>query len=237
MTVDTQTGGDPVVTVDGLSKSFPGPPSVAALKPCSFVIGRGEFVSITGPSGSGKTTLLSVLGLLDPPTAGRYVLDGMDVAGLSDNERAGVRARQIGFVFQAFHLIGYRTLVENVELGLIYQGVSKRERRARAAAVIEHVGLGSRQHGLCSQLSGGEKQRVAIARTLIREPALVLCDEPTGNLDSANGNVVLTMLDRLHAVGLTVVVVTHDPVVAARAHRHLQISDGVLNEHSATMSG
>ncbi|HQZ35682.1 MAG TPA: ABC transporter ATP-binding protein [Ilumatobacteraceae bacterium] len=219
-----------VVRVEGLSKVFPGPPEVTALQPCDFQVGAGEFVAITGPSGSGKTTLLSLLGLLDTPSAGRYVLDGLDVAELSDNDRAAVRARRIGFVFQAFHLVGYRTVLENVELGLLYHGTPKRERRQRALEVIERVGLSGRRNGLCSQLSGGEKQRVAIARTLIRKPALVLCDEPTGNLDTVNSDTILSTLEELHGEGMTVVVITHDHTVAARAQRNLQIRDGVVTE-------
>ena len=215
---------------EGLSKVFPGPPEVTALQPCDFVVRAGEFVAITGPSGSGKTTLLSLLGLLDAPTAGRYVLGGLDVAELSDNDRAAVRARRIGFVFQAFHLVGYRTVLENVELGLLYHGTPKRERRERALEVIDLVGLTNRRNGLCSQLSGGEKQRVAIARTLIRKPALVLCDEPTGNLDTTNSDAILSILEELHHDGMTVVVITHDRSVAARMQRNLQIRDGVLTE-------
>ena len=222
-----------MVVVDGLSKTFPGPPLVTALRPCSFRIGRGEFVAVTGPSGSGKTTLLSLLGLLDTPTAGRYLLDGVDVAGLSDRARAAVRARQIGFVFQAFHLIGYRSVLDNVEVGLLYQGVPRRERRRRATALIDQVGLGHRRDTSCSKLSGGEKQRVAIARTLIRRPSLVLCDEPTGNLDSATSDAVLGLLDELHAEGLTVVIITHDASVAGHAGRRLEIVDGTLTEHES----
>lgn len=221
---------EPVVFVDGLSKVYPGPPQVAALQPCSFTIRRGEAVAITGASGSGKTTLLSLLGLLDTPTSGRYVLDGVDVAGLSDRKRSAVRAERIGFVFQAFHLLGYRSVVDNVELGLLYQGVPRRERRRRAYDVIDQVGLQHRRHQLCSRLSGGEKQRVAIARTLIRQPSLVLCDEPTGNLDTATTEQVLHLLDDLHDQGLTIVVITHDAHIAARAERNLQISDGILTE-------
>jgi putative ABC transport system ATP-binding protein len=226
-------GDDPVVIVEGLSKVFPGPPEVEALRPCSFVIGAGEFVAITGPSGSGKTTLLSLLGLLDTPTSGSYLLDGFDVADLSDNQRAAVRARLIGFVFQAFHLIGYRSVVDNVELGLLYQGIGGRERRRLALEHVERVGLTSRKDALCSQLSGGEKQRVAIARTLIRRPALVLCDEPTGNLDTANSDAILEILEALNAEGLSVLVITHDPTVAARAHRNLTIRDGIVAEPNA----
>jgi len=224
------TGSEPVVTVEDLSKIFPGPPEVTALQPCTFQVAAGEFVAITGPSGSGKTTLLSLLGLLDTPTAGRYVLDGADVAGLSDNDRAAVRAHRIGFVFQAFHLIGYRSVLDNVELGLLYQGGNTRARRQAAIEVIERVGLTARQDALCSHLSGGEKQRVAIARTLIRSPALVLCDEPTGNLDTVNSDAILTTLEGLNAEGMTVIVITHDPNVASRASRNLQIRDGHVTE-------
>ena len=223
----------PAVRIDGLSMIYPGPPEVTALQPCSFSIERGDYVAITGPSGSGKTTLLSLLGLLDTPTTGVYELDGVDVAQLSDNQRAGVRARRIGFVFQAFHLVGYRTVIDNVELGLLYQGGNKRARRQAAVEVIERVGLTARQDALCSQLSGGEKQRVAIARTLIRNPALVLCDEPTGNLDTANSDAILTTLEGLNADGMTVIVITHDPNVAARASRNLQIRDGHVAEAEA----
>lgn len=219
-----------VVAVDGLAKTYPGPPEVAALRPCSFTIRRGEALAITGVSGSGKTTLLSLLGLLEAPSAGRYVLDGIDVANLSDRQRSAVRARRIGFVFQAFHLVSYRSVLDNVELGLLYQGVPRRERRHRAAVVVDQVGLGHRRHALCSRLSGGEKQRVAIARVLVREPALVLCDEPTGNLDTATTAQVLSLLDDLHARGLTIVMITHDPAIAARAERNLLISDGIVTE-------
>ena len=234
MTIDRGDGASPhddvVVEADGLARVFPGPPPVTALRPCSFTIRRGEYVAITGASGSGKTTLLSLLGLLDIPSAGRYLLDGVDVAGLSDRRRSAVRARRIGFVFQAFHLIGYRTVLDNVELGLLYQGIPKRQRRTRALAVVEQVGLAHRRYALCSRLSGGEKQRVAIARTLVREPSLVLCDEPTGNLDSGTTAQVLSLIDELHRAGLTIVVITHDPAIAAHAQRNLVISDGILTE-------
>ena len=221
---------NPVVVVEDLCKVFAGPPEVTALQPCTFTVDAGEFVAITGPSGSGKTTLLSLLGLLEAPTAGRYLLNGDDVAELSDNQRAGVRAHHIGFVFQAFHLIGYRSVLENVELGQLYTGTPRRERRRRALEVIEQVGLTARTHGLCSHLSGGEKQRVAIARTLVREPTMVLCDEPTGNLDTANSDAILTILQRLHHDGMTVIVITHDPTVADRAQRNLLIRDGTLTD-------
>lgn len=233
-TPDTPALATPVVRVEGLSRVFSGPPAVTALQPCTFSVGRGEYVAITGVSGSGKTTLLSLLGLLDVPSTGRYFLDGIDVARLSDRRRSAVRARQIGFVFQAFQLLGYRSVVDNVELGLLYQGVPKRRRRALADEVIEQVGLSHRRHAVCSRLSGGEKQRVAIARTLVRKPAIVLCDEPTGNLDSGTTAQVLSLLDELHALGLTIIMITHDPAIAALARRNLVISDGYLAEPHTT---
>lgn len=225
-------GTTPVVDVDALTKHYPGPPPVTALHPSTFQIHTGDYVAITGPSGSGKSTLLSLLGLLDEPTSGRYRLDGIDVADLNDRRRAAIRAHKIGFVFQAFHLIGYRSVLDNVQLGLTYQGVNRRERRQRALDVIEHVGLGHRTHALCSTLSGGERQRVAIARVLIRQPALVLCDEPTGNLDTTTSGQVLDLIEQLHYEGLTIVVITHDPDTARRAQRNLTITDGHLTEHT-----
>ncbi len=219
-----------VVDIIDLSRTYPGPPEVMALRPCSLSIDRGDYVAITGPSGSGKSTLMSLLGLLDIPTTGRYLLDGIDVAALSDSDRSAIRSRKIGFVFQSFHLLGYRSVIDNVELGLTYQGVKRRERRSRANDILDHVGLLPRRDALCSNLSGGEKQRVAIARTLIRKPALVLCDEPTGNLDTDTGNQILELIGELNSQGLTIIVITHDPEVAARAGQILTIRDGVLSE-------
>lgn len=220
----------PAVTVDGLTRVYAGPPETIALHPCSFTIDHGDYVSITGPSGSGKTTLLSLLGLLDTPTAGTYQLNGIDVAELTDPERAAIRAHHIGFVFQAFHLVGYRSVIDNIELGLTYQGVPHRQRRQHALELCERVGLAHRSDALCSTLSGGEKQRVAIARTLIRQPSLVLCDEPTGNLDTATSDTVLELIEQLHHDGLTIVIITHDADTAARAQRHLTIHDGYVTE-------
>ncbi len=227
---------EPVVRIEGLGKSYPGPPPVAALQPATFQIDQGDYIAITGPSGSGKSTLLSLLGLLDEPTEGTYLLDGLDVAGLNDRKRAAIRAHKIGFVFQAFHLIGYRTVLDNVQLGLTYQGTPRRERKQRALDMIEHVGLAHRTRALCSTLSGGERQRVAIARVLVRQPALVLCDEPTGNLDSATSAQVLDLLEQLHYEGLTMVVITHDPDTAARARRNLIITDGTVTEPTALVT-
>lgn len=228
---------DVVATLEDLTRVFPGPPSVVALRPCTFEIRRGDYVAVTGASGSGKTTLLSLLGLLDVPTAGRYKLDGIDTAGLSDRARSAVRAYRVGFVFQAFHLLGYRSALDNVEMGLLYQGLPKRRRRERALSIIDHVGLSARRDTPCARLSGGEKQRVAIARTLIREPALILCDEPTGNLDTVSAAQVLGAISALHEQGLTIVMITHDPAVAQRATRHLTMRDGAVNEELAHAKG
>jgi putative ABC transport system ATP-binding protein len=219
-----------VVRVVDLTKHYDGPPPVIALRPCSFTVNTGDYVAITGPSGSGKSTLLSLLGLLDEPSSGEYWLDGTNVADLNDRQRASIRAHKLGFVFQAFHLIGYRSVLDNVQLGLTYQGINRRQRRRQAHDVIEQVGLGHRTNALCSTLSGGERQRVAIARVLIRQPSLVLCDEPTGNLDTGTSNQVLDLIEQLHHDGLTIVVITHDPDTATRADRNLIITDGTVTE-------
>lgn len=226
----TPDQGEAVVRVVELTKHYIGPPEVIALQPCSFTVNAGDYVAITGPSGSGKSTLLSLLGLLDEPSSGEYWLDGDNVAELNDRQRSSIRAHKLGFVFQAFHLIGYRSVVDNVQLGLTYQGVSRRLRRRLALDVIEQVGLTHRTNALCSTLSGGERQRVAIARVLIREPSLVLCDEPTGNLDTSTSSQVLDLIEQLHRDGLTIVVITHDPDTASRAERNLIIADGYVTE-------
>jgi putative ABC transport system ATP-binding protein len=220
---------DAVVEMSGVTKTYPSQPPVHALRECNLRIDRGEYVAIMGPSGSGKSTLLNILGLLDEPTTGEYRLDGQPTAGLSERARSGVRAHRIGFVFQAFHLVGYRTAVENVETGLLYQRVRRRERRQRAMDVLAQVGLAERMWATPSQMSGGERQRVALARALVRRPALVLCDEPTGNLDTATGEQVLQLIDDLHAEGLTVVVITHDGDVGERAQRTVVIRDGMVH--------
>jgi putative ABC transport system ATP-binding protein len=213
----------------GVTKTYPGEPPVEALRECELRIDAGEYVAITGPSGSGKSTLLNVLGLLDEPSTGEYRLDGQPTATLREGARSGLRAYRIGFVFQAFHLVGYRTAVENVEAGLLYQKVRRRERRRRAIDVLEQVGLAERMWATPSQMSGGERQRVALARALVRRPALVLCDEPTGNLDTTTGEQVMALIDDLHAEGLTVVVITHDADVSGRAQRIVEIRDGIVH--------
>jgi putative ABC transport system ATP-binding protein len=220
----------PVVEMTGITKTYKAIPPVNALRECELRIDRGEYVAIMGPSGSGKSTLLNLLGLLDEPSTGEYRLDGQATAGLSERSRSGLRAYLIGFVFQAFHLVGYRTAVENVETGLLYQKVRRKEREERAIEVLTQVGLAERMWATPNQMSGGERQRVALARALVRRPALVLCDEPTGNLDTATGTQVLKLIDELHAEGLTVVVITHDHEVSQRAERIVEIRDGVVHD-------
>ncbi|MFD9411099.1 ABC transporter ATP-binding protein [Streptomyces sp. NPDC059989] len=217
----------------GVALTYPGPPPVEALKPCELIVHRGEFVTIVGPSGSGKSTFLNVAGLLDSPTAGHYLLDGIDTAGLPDRDRTALRGRRIGFVFQSFHLLPHRSALENVALAMLYTSVPRAERLTRAREALEQVGLSHRETAVPGRLSGGERQRVAIARALVGRPSLLLCDEPTGNLDSANAASVLTLLDELHAAGMTVMVITHDTEVAARGRRTVTVRDGLLREQVA----
>ncbi|WP_406421066.1 ABC transporter ATP-binding protein [Streptomyces sp. NBC_00873] len=218
-----------VIDFRGVGLTYPGPPPVPALRPAELVIERGEYVTVTGPSGSGKSTFLNIAGLIDAPTSGRYLLDGIDTSGLSDTERAGLRGRRIGFVFQSFHLLPHRSALDNVVLAMVYNGVPRRERPGRARDALQRVGLGHRMAALPTRLSGGERQRVAIARALVARPSLLLCDEPTGNLDTATADSVLGLLDDLHKDGMTIVVITHDPSVAARGVRTLAIRDGRLD--------
>ena len=220
----------PVIEFRQVGLTYPGPPPVAALKPCDLTVRRGDFVTVVGPSGSGKSTFLNVAGLLDASTHGTYLLDGHDTGALRDADRTALRGRRIGFVFQAFHLLPHRSALENVALSMMYNGVARPERMARARQALIRVGLGHRLDGLPTRLSGGERQRVAIARALAGGPSLLLCDEPTGNLDSANAHTVLELLEELHAEGLTVVLITHDPEVAARGGRTVSVRDGVLTE-------
>ena len=221
---------DCVVEMSGVCRTYPGPPEVPALKECDLRVRRGQMVTIVGPSGSGKSTLLNVLGLLDRPDDGTYLLDGIDTAALTEAERSAVRGSHIGFVFQAFHLLPHRTAVENVALGLLYTGARLKLRTEKARAALDRVGLADRADAPPSQLSGGERQRVAIARALVHQPPLLLCDEPTGNLDSSTARAVLDLIGTLHASGHSVVMITHDPAVADRGERSLAIRDGRLGE-------
>jgi len=199
---------------------------IAALAGVGFQIARGEMVAIIGSSGSGKSTLLNILGCLDTPTSGHYRLDGKDVQDLSDDERARARNRQIGFVFQSFQLLPRSTAVKNVALPLVYRGVPARERLARATAALAKVGLAERTRHRPNQMSGGQRQRTAIARALVTEPSLLLCDEPTGNLDSNTSEDIMALFHALHAEGNTIVMVTHEPSIAARCQRAIRIADG-----------
>lgn len=223
-------GGAPVIELRGAGLTYPGPPPVAALKPCDLLVRRGEYVTVVGPSGSGKSTFLNIAGLLDAPTEGTYLLDGIDTGALADADRTSLRGRRIGFVFQSFHLLPHRSAWENVTLAMVYNGTPRAERRSRAREALERVGLGHRVDAVPTRLSGGERQRVAIARALVARPSLLLCDEPTGNLDTATADSVLSLLDELHTDGITLLVITHDPAVAARGLRTVTIRDGLLSE-------
>lgn len=225
-----QPADTPVILMRGLGLTYPGPPPVTALRPCDLRIDRGEFVTIVGPSGSGKSSLLNIAGLLDTPTRGTYFLDGIDTAAADEAQRAALRSERIGFVFQSFHLLPHRSAQDNVELAMLYRSTPRRARSRRAAAVLTRVGLGHRAHALPTQLSGGERQRVAIARALVAEPSLLLCDEPTGNLDTETASAILDLLDLLHEDGMTIAVITHDAQVAARGQRTITIRDGVLTD-------
>jgi putative ABC transport system ATP-binding protein len=209
---------------------FPGDPPVHALRPSDLRVATGDYLSIVGPSGSGKSTLLHVLGLLDRPTSGEYLLDGVPTSTATEGERSALRGGRIGFVFQQFHLLPHRTVLDNVLLATLYSGVPRAERRARALAALDRVHLGHRLSFLPTFLSGGERQRVAVARAVVSAPAVLLADEPTGNLDTHNSADVLDLFDELHADGLTLVVITHDDVVSARADRRVRIADGLLTE-------
>jgi len=216
----------PVIEVTDVTKSYPGEPPVPALRGVNLTIGDGELVAIVGPSGSGKTTLLQLMGTLDRPTSGRVRLTGLDVATMADDDVAHLRATRIGFVFQQFFLAEHDTVLDNVADGLLYAGVPLKQRRQRALDALELVGLAQRRHARPTQLSGGQRQRVAIARALVGEPAIVLADEPTGNLDQATGQSILGLIDQLHQAGSTIVVITHDHAIAEQMPRKVEILDG-----------
>ncbi|MEU0742508.1 ABC transporter ATP-binding protein [Streptomyces sp. NPDC006134] len=220
----------PVIEFRDVGLTYPGTPPVEALKPCRLTVTAGSFLTVVGPSGSGKSTFLNILGLLDAPSTGTYLLDGIDTGALKDTELTALRGRRLGFVFQAFHLLPHRSALENVALAMLYNGVPRKERDGRALAALERVGLGDRAHAVPTTLSGGERQRVAVARALVARPSVLLCDEPTGNLDTANARSVMALLRELHEDGMTIVVITHDPEVAAQGGRTLAIRDGVLEE-------
>jgi len=218
-----------VLEVDHVTKSYPGQPPVQALRGVTLAIGQGELVGIVGPSGSGKTTLLQIMGTLDRPTSGRVRVTGMDVATMSDDDVTKLRATRIGFVFQQFFLAEHSTVADNVADGLLYAGVPLAQRRERALHALELVGVGGRPDARPTQLSGGQRQRVAIARALVGQPAIVLADEPTGNLDQVTGQAILGLIEQLHQAGSTIVVITHDHAIAERMPRKVEILDGRIS--------
>jgi putative ABC transport system ATP-binding protein len=226
-------GSEPVLSLADVTKVYrSGSLQVAALRGIALDIQPGEYVAVMGPSGSGKSTLMHIIGCLDVPTAGSYLLAGEDVSTMSEDELAEVRNRRIGFVFQQFNLLASMTAASNVALPLAYAGISRRQRRERAEAALARVGLADRVNHRPGELSGGQQQRVAVARALVTEPALILADEPTGNLDSTSTADVLDLFDELHAAGRTVVLITHEHDVAARAGRIVRLRDGLVTEDS-----
>jgi len=233
------TSAEPLIRLEGIKKVFyTDEVETHALSDVHLEIAQGDYIAIAGPSGCGKTTLLSILGLLDAPTAGRYDLASQPVAELDAAERARVRNRQIGFIFQAFNLIGDLTVYENVELPLTYRGMDGEERRRRVKDALDRVGMSHRMKHYPAQLSGGQQQRVAVARAVAGDPAILLADEPTGNLDSTNGEAVMELLRELHRGGATICMVTHDPRYAAHADRAIHLFDGrVVEEERLATAG
>ncbi len=226
-----------VLTLEDVHRIYPGSPPVKALVGVDLTVEAGQMVAVVGPSGSGKSTLLNIMGTLDRPTEGRLLIEGTDTSKLSDRRLSGLRSKRLGFVFQSFHLIETLTALDNVATGLLYRGTSGRQRRAMAQAALEKVGLGDRLHTRPTKLSGGQRQRVAIARAIVAEPSLILADEPTGNLDTATGDGIVALLEQLNADGATIVVITHDPDLAARLPRQIEVRDGAIRtragEHRA----
>jgi putative ABC transport system ATP-binding protein len=219
----------PLLEIADVSRRYVmGSETIYALRDVSFRVDKGEWVGIVGSSGSGKSTMLNILGCLDTPSEGTYRLRGKDVRGLGDNQLSDLRNREIGFIFQTFQLLPRTTALENVELPLVYRGVGARERRERAERALQRVGLGKRMKHKPNELSGGQRQRVAIARALVTEPSILLADEPTGNLDSATGREILNLFGDLHAAGNTLILVTHEPSIAAQCPRAIRMSDGKI---------
>lgn len=220
-----------MIKLSKLNKSYRiGKTTLEILKSVDLEIGNQEFISIMGPSGSGKSTLLSILGCLDTADSGSYHFDDREVSRLGDSELSRIRNKNLGFVFQSFHLISHYSALQNVTLPLVYAELTKETRTQRAMAVLKEVGLAERLHHLPNELSGGERQRVAIARALVNNPSVILADEPTGNLDSATGNTILKLLRNIHEGGKTVIVVTHDETVAKQSQRIIRVQDGRINE-------
>jgi len=227
--VQEQTTSRELIRLQGIGKTYDsGENAVEALRGIDLTIEAGEFSAIIGPSGSGKSTLMHILGCLDTPTTGRYLLDGEDVAAFSPRELARVRNKKIGFVFQTFNLLPKATVLKNVELPLLYGGVGRTERRELAMGALERVGLANRSKHRPAELSGGQRQRAAVARALVNNPSLILADEPTGNLDTKTGSEIISMFEELAGRGETIIIVTHDPAIALRTQRQIQIVDGEI---------
>ena len=221
--------GKALIHLTAVTKTYDsGENAVQALKGIDLAIGRGEFVSIIGPSGSGKSTLMHILGCLDSPSEGRYWLDGEDVAAMSGGQLARIRNKKLGFVFQTFNLLPRASVLKNVELPLLYAGMDSDERRAKSLAALERVGLANRAKHRPGELSGGQRQRVAIARALVNTPSLILADEPTGNLDQKTGGDIIQLFEELSTAGQTIILVTHDPAIAAKTQRRIKIVDGLI---------
>lgn len=220
---------EPIINITGITRDFPlGSEIVKVLKGIDLTINKGEYVALMGPSGSGKSTLMNILGCLDTPTSGRYVLNGKDVSQMSDDELAGIRNKEIGFVFQTFNLLPRTTALDNVALPMVYAGYKKPERNERATTVLTQVGLADRMDHKPNQLSGGQRQRVAVARALVNHPSIILADEPTGNLDSKTSLEIMGLFNEIHANGNTVIIVTHEEEIAAYAHRVIRLRDGLI---------
>jgi putative ABC transport system ATP-binding protein len=235
VSADSAASDGPIIRTQGLTREYVlGSETIKALRGVDLVIQRNEFVAVMGPSGSGKSTLMNVIGCLDTPTAGEYWLNGQRVSDLGDSALAHIRNKEIGFVFQTFNLLPRASALHNVELPLIYAGVPSKERRERAAAAMESVGLGDRKEHRPSELSGGQRQRVAVARALINHPSILLADEPTGNLDSKTGEEIMQLFDQLHRRGQTIILVTHESDIAAHARRQIHILDGVIDRDTAS---
>ncbi len=224
----------PIIRLQEIHKIYVlGLTQVHALRGVTLTIGRGEYVAIMGPSGSGKSTLMNIIGCLDVPTRGRYLLNGQDVSRLSDDALARIRNKEIGFVFQTFNLLPRATALHNVELPLIYNGLPGGKRKEKARLALEKVGLGDRMHHKPNELSGGQRQRVAIARALVNDPSIILADEPTGNLDSKTGEEIMEIFDHLHAQGNTIILVTHEDFIARHAHKIIHLRDGKIENIEA----
>lgn len=220
-----------LITIEDIGRKYViGSEVIHALKSVSLTIEKGEFVALMGPSGSGKSTLMNILGCLDTPSKGKYILNGIDVSHMTDNDLAEVRNKEIGFVFQTFNLLPRSTSLDNVALPLIYAGASKKERDARAAKALENVGLGNRVTHKPNELSGGQRQRVAVARALINNPSIILADEPTGNLDTKTSIEIMGLLEEIHSKGNTIILVTHEEDIAQHAHRIVRMRDGLIEK-------